>query len=295
MDTHNLLHFLTVAKNKSMTEAAKQLGVSQSSLSQSIKKLEQSIGVPLFDRNGRSLSLNSYGKTLLVQTETAFRSMENAAAAIRDASDSGMQIIRFIARQPMGDHTRTLDGFFRQYPSYALTYITPNEQTRVSDYDIEFFASAQPQPKLDNLLKICDEEYVVLVGAQHPLAKQRQNVELRSLKNERFIISPAESEMSSITSKMFEECRYTPKQVALVSNYWDVMCLVEQGVGICLATNITWLANVKLEVVPIPIADVHKKRSLYLRWPPQAYLSDATLALIDYLKTTFAQYSHFSA
>ncbi len=286
MDTHQLRSFIEVSKCENMSLAAEKLGISQPSLSQSIRKLEQSLGLDLFDRKGRSIQLNENGRVLYPYTDIAFRAMENAVSEIHDLSDTNFHTVRLIARQPMGNHAATLHGFYCKHPNIALSYIVPNEQTRVSDYDVEFFASSRPQPEGDNIIKLCTERYVVLVSENHRLARKNQ-VGLSSLKKEHFILSPAKSEMSGTVQEMFKSCGYKPTVAAYVSNYWDTMKLVEKGAGICIAGNVSWLLNSNLKLKVLPIDDIHRGRSLYLRWPANAYLSKATKSLIDYMVDVF--------
>lgn len=269
-----------------MSLAAEKLGISQPSLSQSIRKLESSLGLDLFDRRGRSIRLNENGQILYPYTDIAFRAMENAVSEIHDLSDTNFHTVRLIARQPMGNHAATLCGFYSKHPNIVLSYIVPNEQTRVSDYDVEFFASGKPQPESSNIIKLCTEEYVILVSESHRLARKSQT-SLSSLKKERFILSPAKSEMSNTVQEMFESCGYKPTVATYVSNYWDTMKLVEKGAGICIAGNVSWLLNSNLKLKVLPIDDIHCTRSLYLRWPANAYLSKATKSLIDYLAEAF--------
>lgn len=62
MEIQQLEYFKVVAEMQHMTHAAERLNISQPALSKSISNIEQEIGVPLFDRQGRSISLNRYGK-----------------------------------------------------------------------------------------------------------------------------------------------------------------------------------------------------------------------------------------
>ncbi len=62
MELTQLDYFLTVARLEHMTMAARELRITQPALSHAISKLEHEIGVPLFERNGRNVQLNRYGK-----------------------------------------------------------------------------------------------------------------------------------------------------------------------------------------------------------------------------------------
>jgi DNA-binding transcriptional LysR family regulator len=77
MDWQQLEHFRATARCEHMGRAAEELGVSQSTLSRSIARLEQHYRIPLFDRVGRGLRLNAYGSALLARVERALLELEN--------------------------------------------------------------------------------------------------------------------------------------------------------------------------------------------------------------------------
>lgn len=62
MELLQLKYFQTVARLEHMTKAAEELHIAQPSLSKTIARLEKDLGVPLFDRQGRQITLNSFGK-----------------------------------------------------------------------------------------------------------------------------------------------------------------------------------------------------------------------------------------
>ena len=65
MEIRNLNAFLKVAASKNFTQAARDLGYAQSNISAQIAQLEQELGVPLFNRIGRQVSLTQFGEELL--------------------------------------------------------------------------------------------------------------------------------------------------------------------------------------------------------------------------------------
>ena len=72
MDFDQLFYFQTVAKYKSFTKASEELNLSQPALSRSILRLEEEIGVPLFERKSRGVVLNQYGKVFLKVMQTRY-------------------------------------------------------------------------------------------------------------------------------------------------------------------------------------------------------------------------------
>lgn len=62
MELLQLQYFRTVARMEHMTKAAKELRIAQPALSKTIARLEEDLGVPLFDRQNRQIKLNEFGR-----------------------------------------------------------------------------------------------------------------------------------------------------------------------------------------------------------------------------------------
>ena len=82
MEIHQLKYFICVAKLESISKAATTLHLSQPALSKSIAKLEDELGVLLFDRSGKRLHLNDRGRLFLEGAEKALRELDSAAASV---------------------------------------------------------------------------------------------------------------------------------------------------------------------------------------------------------------------
>jgi len=72
MEIRQLEYFLEVCKELHFTRAAENLNIAQPTLSQQIKSLEDEVGVPLFDRIGKKITLTEAGKILLKHSQTIF-------------------------------------------------------------------------------------------------------------------------------------------------------------------------------------------------------------------------------
>ena len=102
MDIRSLSYFVAVARQLSFSRAAESLYVSQSSLSKNIAALEKELGVSLFVRKGRGISLTPAGKALLEGAQSLLEQEESLAQSVRhmaNASAGGRLVLQL--RQPV--------------------------------------------------------------------------------------------------------------------------------------------------------------------------------------------------
>ena len=128
------LYFETVARRGTITRAAEELSVSPSAVSQQIKQLEQLLGVRLFRREGRRLSLTLEGEQLFQSASGAIRSMRTAEASLRRTRQGH----RFNLRVPPSFGVRwlgpRLHDFIARHPDQDLAIDAAPDPT---DFDRE--------------------------------------------------------------------------------------------------------------------------------------------------------------
>ena len=114
--------FVAVAEQKSFTKAATQLGISTATLSQSIKTLEDSLGVRLLNRTTRSVNLTEVGSRLLGRLRPVLDDYEAAIESINDFRDRPCGALRLSVLPPAADFLLTplLPRFLKQYPDIRI-------------------------------------------------------------------------------------------------------------------------------------------------------------------------------
>ena len=263
-----------------IAKAARAIGVSQPTISGAIANLESELNVQLINRDGSPVCASDYGRLLLRYRKISNRLIENAFAEIEEEKTAN-ETVRFASRTPLGGYFEMVSRFQSLHPSITVLHTTPSEHDGQREFDVEFFASSNKQDKRQTLY-LCDEHYVVLVSKRHPLAN-RDFVELGNLKKERFITSSSPSEMNSVVQDMFDEAGFSPESAIALPVFQDIMAMVEEGFGCCIGTDITWLYNTNLEIKPLRIIDTPRSRSLYLGFPPDAYISRASKLFANFL------------
>lgn len=164
--------FVTVAQCQSMRKAAGVLYISQPTVSQAIRELEETYGVKLFDRLSQRIYITENGRTFLGYAQQILASMDTLEEAMRQAN--GSPIVRIGASVTVG--TVFLGGFLsrlRQAMPALDPRVTVNNTTAIErlvcDSELDF-AIVEGRVTSPDLLRypICQDEIVMVVGRSHP-------------------------------------------------------------------------------------------------------------------------------
>lgn len=121
-DCSSLLYFCIVAEEQSFSRAANRLGLTQTTLSHAVKKLEDQLGTRLLIRTQRGVTPTPVGDSLIDQLNPAFRQIEEALWKVRDFSDEPMGRLRIAVPSLAFDLflAPQLHGFMQRFPRVQL-------------------------------------------------------------------------------------------------------------------------------------------------------------------------------
>lgn len=178
MELRQLKYFAKVAETLNFSDAAKVLYITQSTLSQQIKQLEQELNAPLFQRNSHSVCLTEVGEELLPY---ALRTLHDATLCIDRVHDlqqlltGTLNIGVTYTFSPI--LTETLLVFMKRYPHVRLNiYYKPMEElmdmltNRKVDFVLAFKSSVSHEEIESHVL--FDNHLSAIVSTSHPLAKR---------------------------------------------------------------------------------------------------------------------------
>jgi len=125
-DLNSLNAFLTVARERSFTRAAAQIGVSQSSLSRTVRMLEAQMGVPLLVRTTRSVSLTDAGERLVATIEPKLDDIRSEVEALRSSTTGPVGTVRITTTDLEANNIvwPRVQSLLRQYPEIKLEILT---------------------------------------------------------------------------------------------------------------------------------------------------------------------------
>ncbi len=181
MDTLALESFIAVADEGSFSRAAERLFVTQPAISKRIAGLEQDLGMPLFDRQGRQLSLTEAGATLLTSARRIVADLNTSREAILSMGDQVGGRLRLATSHHIGIHRLppVLKAFTQRYPAVELDLLFLDSELaidKVIQGEIELAIVTLPETEqraLTNVL-IWPDPLVIVAAPDHPLIKTAQ-------------------------------------------------------------------------------------------------------------------------
>lgn len=278
MEWHQLEYFCTVAQLQHFTRAAEQLSISQPALSRSIAKLEEELGISLFERQGKKVVLNRFGKTLLIRVERAKKEITEAKQEILDIIDPEHGTVSFAFLHSQGMHTvpNLIRGFRSENPNIQFKFFQNFshlllEQLKSGEIDLCLSPPVGDQKNIE-WMPLFTEELFAVVASDHILAG-RENIELAEISGEPLITLKNVSSLRNLTDKLFKEAGLTPNIEFEGEEFMTVTGLVEAKLGVAILPHLPMHDSMKLSF--IPISQPNCFRTIGLSWTKEKYFSPA--------------------
>src|ERR1700752_4072086 len=285
MDLSQLEVFLTVARERRFSPAAEKLFRTQSAVSQTIRKLEDELGEPLFDRSSREGVLTDAGRTLQEYAEKLLNLRADAREALVELRElqKGKLVIaanEFTALYllPVLAEFRRLHPMIRIVVQRSLGSHIPDDLLRhnselgVLTYDPE-------EPQLRSIVVYLDE-LIFVVPPRHPLASERQ-VSIRQLGAESFVAHNVASPYREKVIQAFSRHK-TPLHMDIeLPTLQAIKRFVAMGNGVALLPEISVESELaRGELIRIPVRELRLHRKLRLIYRKAASLSHAARAFL---------------
>ncbi len=285
--------FRAVAETNSFTRASHALFISQSTVSQHIRELETSLGVRLFNRNRRTVSMTAAGENLFEHGRQVFQMLDDAETAARTVNDP------YRGKLSFGCASTTL---LYQLPDilaeYSLRY--PNVELGITGGAIQDVAAQMWSGALDLALVVpplnsvgldrivlCEESFVFVLPARYPSARKK-TLRASDLAAERFILfRPGQNTRKLIDRFLFRE-RITPRVAIELADTEAIKAMVSRGLGVSILPESAFQGgryDSGLRTHAIPRRDL--VRTLAIVYPKPRPLRAPAVAMIDLLKAHF--------
>jgi DNA-binding transcriptional LysR family regulator len=269
MDLRQLKQFVAVAETRSFSRAAERLCMAQPPLSVAIRKLEEEIGFPLFERGSRGVQLTPAGTAALEAARKCLRDAEEVLSAARAAAggEAGRLRIGFIGSVTFGLMPRLIQAFRARYPNVKLELVEATNQELLSavegeTLDIGFLRMPTAQPPGVNVQLIERDVFVAALPAQHGLAR-RKSLSMKDLANQPFIgYAPSRvGGLHAAVTQLLMHAGVSPSVTQEAVQVQTVMGLVASGLGMALIPSVNATAASDLIAIR-PIRDLPRASSI---------------------------------
>ncbi len=271
MEKQQLRYFVEVARLEHITKAAEKLHISQPSVSLAIRRLEEEVGVPLFNREGRNIKLNNYGKLFL---ETATKVLN-----IIDEGQHKLDTLKFsennhisISAPPWYIFPSLLEMIMQRFPGVTIGSVDYNHSDVIELFNrhvLDFCISTQ-KLESDSLNCIClrKEEMVLAVSINNPLAA-RDTIALAECSKLPFATSFKGVRQQELLVELCQKKGFTPNILLEVHNVRDSISMIEHSDNIVALVpyDLLMARADNSRVHYLRLTDIKTEMELWMYWP----------------------------
>lgn len=185
MKVSQLQYFTTLAELQNMSRASELLHISQSSLSKNISGIEEELGVSLFDRNGKHISLNSAGQIFLDCCHHMLHEYESAVDKITTMSTGTTTKIKIGACGNINRLIPCMTAFKTTHPEVEFDInsdIEGEDNIDINEFDVLIYPSEAKFSRFNGFL-LFEEKYFLAISSNNPL-KKAAAVSVKTLNNQ---------------------------------------------------------------------------------------------------------------
>jgi len=233
MDLQRLAYFRSAARLQHMTRAARELGVAQPSLSNSIRGLEAELGVDLFDREGRTVRLNTYGRAFLRHVDQVFQALDDGKRELRDMASLHQDelVVSAIALVWAVGLFKAFSER-RQDVRFRLFQRTPSEMIRqLARQEVDLCLMADPATNTVEWTPLVSGDVYVLLPPGHRFLG-RKEVAVAELRGEPLILGRQGGTLRELVDGCFREAGVVPNIVCESDDVSAMRGLVQAGLGL---------------------------------------------------------------
>lgn len=285
MELQQIEYFRIIAKTENISKAAEMLYVAQPSLSQMLKRLEDELGVQLFDRIGKKIVLNDGGRIFLKYCDDITGSLQNARLELSEAGENKVLDVNIAVESASLLVPDLIEKMRCQAPA-----IMPHVfQSHYSDWDLKIWSDfhAADYPQTDLLMH---EPIGIVMAEHHPLHDSAEITMSALLKYDFISLSPSNNLYSTI-DHFCTVNGFRQKISMFVDSPYMLRDLVKMNLGIAFAPQYTWSRFYGNGTVYRPVADMPMSRSVYLSLNSNRFAVDAVRKCRDITAEYFAEYS----
>ncbi|MDO6498577.1 LysR family transcriptional regulator [Photobacterium sanguinicancri] len=286
MDVRQLKYFVTLAEIGNFTAAAKALNIAQPALSIAIKKLETSLGLALFHRNERKITLTHEGEVLMPHARLVIQQLRDAEVAMAELRGLEKGEVRLGVPSMLGSYffPEILMGFKSQYPNLKLTMVEGGAQSirkmlLEGELDLGVIINHNVPEALETE-HLLTSQMVAVVGEEHPFA-HKSSIDFATFFAQELVMF----KKGYFHREFIDRACETQKLQPLISFETNLLPMILNIVrrDFAISALLEMVTEHEHGVLPVPFEEpVHL--DIAIAWRKHGYLSLADRAFKEYVK-----------
>jgi LysR family transcriptional regulator, hydrogen peroxide-inducible genes activator len=291
MEVHQLRYVVAIARTGSFSRAAGNCHVSQPSLSQQVRKLEDELGERLFERDRRRTRLTSSGERFVSR---ATRILDELAEAHREAKEThlvtrgqvSIGVLPTIAPYLLPS---LVSEFTERYPGVQIVMhedTTATLASLVSSYEVDLAIASLPlRDSVFEITSLFTEELLLAVPPAHPLAVKK-TITSRDLESAQFVLMKEGHCLGDQALQFCHQSGVQPRVISRSSQVETIRRLVHAGLGISLIPKMAAAQAAPEQPVYRSLRAPQPQRTIVAFWNRRRPLSRAATAFLEALRET---------
>ena len=242
VDMFQIRYFISAATIGNFSSAAIENNISQSSFSKQIMALEAELGVELFSRKRRNITLTPAGACFLDHAYSILSAYSKMQTDIAKFVEDKNEVINIVAIPVMPQYhlTDAISEYRSMHPKIGFNLIETESELvlanlRRMESDFAIMRTDFLDPAVFNITPLVSDHLIALVSEKHPIARH-ERVSLKELKNERFLLPTTQSDLHKICVNACAKAGFTPNVVHAASGKPEsTFGFVRKGDAISLA------------------------------------------------------------
>jgi DNA-binding transcriptional LysR family regulator len=250
--------FSLIARHRSFGRAAAELHLTPSAVSLQIKELEQTIGTPLFARDGKAVSVTRTGEMLLVDVNRALLALRDADETLARLRGRESRLVTIgMVSNAKYFLPRVLAQFRATHPGVELRLSVSNREQLVRQLAcgaVELAVMGAPPGEMESCaVAFAPQPLGIIAAPDHPLARMR-SVPVSTLAQFEFVVREPGSGTRAAMDRFFGEAQVTPIQIMEMSSNEAIKQAVMANMGLAFVSLQT--ASLELQSGLLVAADV---------------------------------------
>lgn len=287
MTLNQILYFHSVAQCQNYHLAASKLNISQPSLSRAIANLEDELGIILFERKGRTVSLTKYGKIFLEHADRILNDVKVAERQMEKLSgNAGHVDIAYVFPLAAQYIPHTVRQFLKKGKNKQISFSFHQTYTRemvnglkAGQYDVIFGSYVENEPDIQ-FVPILNQEMILITPLGHPLAGKPDPV-LRDLERYPVMGYDRTSGLGGFTNRIYSSYSVNPDIICESPDENAIASLVAENFGIALVADVDILDHFPLE--KLRLTDVKLRHTVYMAYIKNRYQIPAVRNFISFI------------